>query len=93
MEEILQMIFEFILDGSAEVAKNKKVSKWIRYPLIVILSVFVILVIGLIGFVGVNIILSQEPYSIIGGIAFLLIDFILVISIVKKISKGYKKIS
>ena len=93
MDDLIEILLELILDGSAEVAKNKKVSKWIRYPLIVILSTFVISVIGLIGFMGVKIILSQEQYSIIGGIVLLLIDFILIISIIKKIYKVYKKIS
>jgi len=48
IEELLNLIFE----GSIEISSNKKVSKWIRYPLIVIIilffSVIILSIFGLI---------------------------------------------
>ena len=39
MEFIIECILELLLEGSIEVLPNKKISKWIRYPL----AIFVIL--------------------------------------------------
>lgn len=38
MELFLEIVFEFLFEGIIEVINNKKVSKWIRYPLFMIVT-------------------------------------------------------
>jgi len=48
MECLFEFILELVFEGSIEVSKSNKIPKYIRYPLIVIISLFFIAVIGLI---------------------------------------------
>ena len=36
LEAIFEFIFEFILEGGVTIGANKKYSKWIRYPLLIL---------------------------------------------------------
>ncbi len=54
MEFILEFIFELIFEGSVEISANNKISKWIRYPLIVIIVAFYLGLIGLFFALGIN---------------------------------------
>ncbi|MBQ9659155.1 MAG: hypothetical protein IJV31_10420 [Clostridia bacterium] len=90
MELLLEFIFTLIFEGSIEVAKDRKISKWIRYPLIILLSVFFISVIGLIIYVSIGMILSKEHYSPLGGILLLAFVIILIVSAIRSIKKEIK---
>ncbi len=90
MELLLEIIFELIVEGSAEVAKNRKISKWIRYPIVVLISLFIIAIIGLLTFIGVALIFKGDRYAKLGGILFLIFDTILIISAIKNIKKEIK---
>lgn len=85
MEFICEFIFEILFESSIEVSKNKKVSKYIRYPLIAIIFLFFIAVIGLIFFVGV--IALKE--SVIAGIIFILIGLYMIVASIIKLKKIY----
>lgn len=85
MEEILEFILELIFEGSMEVSKNRKMPKYIRYPLIVIISLFFIVIIGLIFLVGI---LSLKENTLL-GIAFILIGLLMFIMDVVKFRKTY----
>ncbi len=87
MELLLEIIFDLIVEGSAEVAKNRKISKWIRYPIVVLISLFIIAIIGLLTFVGFALIFKGDIYAKLGGILFLIFDIILIISAIKNIKK------
>ncbi len=91
MELLLEIIFELIVEGSIEVSKNRKISKWIRYPLVVLISLFIIAIIGFLIFVGFVLILEEDRYAKLGGILFLIFDIILIISAVRNIKKEMKK--
>lgn len=52
MEILFEFILELILEGSIETSKNEKIPKWIRYFLILIISLFFIGVIGLVFLAG-----------------------------------------
>ncbi len=54
MEFILEVVFELIFEGIEEISTNKKISKWIRYPLIVVIVAFYLLLIGLFFALGVD---------------------------------------
>lgn len=73
MDELFEFIFEILLDIGAEASQNKRIPKWIRYPLLVIfvlLFVFVFGVLLLVGFTS----LKTDPLlgSILIGGAILL---------------------
>lgn len=85
MEFIFEFILELIFEGSIEASKNRKIPKYIRYPLIVIISLFFILVIGLIFFTGI---LSLKK-NLLLGIALILIGMLMLIMSVIKFKKVY----
>ena len=85
MDILFEIIADLFVEGSIDAANNKKISKWIRYPIIVLLSLFIIAVLGLIGYVGVAMIIkANSPLYILGGIIFLIFDVILIVSIIRK---------
>ena len=48
MDLLIEIILELILEGSIEISSNRKVPKWIRYPLILILTIlFSIIIVGI----------------------------------------------
>lgn len=64
MEFLIEFLCELLLEGSIEISSNKKVSKWIRYPLIVlIIGFFCFVIFGLI-FVGIMLLEKSLPISI-----------------------------
>ncbi len=85
MEYLFEFILELIFDGSIEISKSVRVPKYIRYPLIALISLFFISVIGLIFFVGI---LSLKE-NILLGIFFILIGLFLFISSIIKFKKTY----
>lgn len=85
MELLLEFIFDLVVEGSAELVKSKKVSKWIRYPLSFILVTFILSIIFLIGFVGISMIKSNDTYTLYGGILLIIFDIILIVSGIRKI--------
>lgn len=87
MEYIIEFIFELLFEGSLEISKNKKVPKYIRYPLIVIILIFFILVIGLILLTGI---LSLKE-NIIIGLLFIIIGLLLLTLSIIKFIKIYLK--
>ena len=84
MDEIIEILLELIVEGGIEISGNKKISKWIRYPIITIIILFFTLIIGLFFFLGISI-LNE---NIQGGIIAILIGIIL---LVLGIIKGKEK--
>ena len=69
MDTLIESFFDIIF----KTAKNKKISKWIRYPLIILIILFIVGIIGCLMSVGVVMILSKErPQMIIGELIILL---------------------
>jgi len=85
MEYLFEFILELVLEGSIEVSKSSKIPKYIRYPLIVIISLFFITIIGLIFFVGI----VSLKENIFVGIFFILIGLSMLIMSVIKFRKTY----
>ncbi len=85
MEYIFEFIMELVLEGGIEVSKNSKIPKYIRYPLIGILSLFFIAVIGLVFFTGI---LSLKE-NILSGILLILVGLYLLIMSVIRFRKAY----
>lgn len=85
MEDLFEFIVELVIEGSIEASKSSKIPKFIRYPLIVIISLFFIAVIGLILFAGI---ISLKE-NILPGIFFILIGLLMLIISVIKFRKIY----
>ena len=69
MDLLLEFIFDLVLENSMEIAKDKKLNKWIRYPVAFFLSLFIIAVIGTLLFVGIVFIIDEEINIKLAGIS------------------------
>lgn len=85
MEFIIELILELLLEGGLEISSNKKISKWIRYPLIIFITIIFLSVILLILYLG----LSLLNDWFLAGMVFLVIGIIMFISAIIKFKKLY----
>lgn len=84
---LIEALIELIFDNSLELAKNKKISKWIRYPLIILIILFIVGIIGCLMSVGVVMTLSKERPQMIIGELIILLAIIFSTIIIKNINK------
>lgn len=80
MEYLIEFILELVFEGSIEVSKSKKIPKFIRYPLIVIISLFFIIVIGLIFLAGI---VSLKKNALIGMFLISIGIFMIIMSVIE----------
>ncbi len=88
MEYLFTFLLELALEGCAEASKSKRVPKYIRYPLIAILSLGVIAVIGLIFLAGV---LALKEY-LLAGIFLIGVGVLMLVMCVCKCIKAYRNV-
>lgn len=87
MDFIIELIFELIAEGTVELSKSTKVPKLIRYPLIVIIVLFVTGIFGIILFAGLM--LLKE--NVILGIVLIAIALLMLVMGIVKFRKGHLK--
>lgn len=85
MEFIFEFIIELLFEGVGEASQNKKISKFIRYPLIALIILFFTSFILLFVFMGVSILKD----NIIGGILILLFTIVFLVLSIKKFKETY----
>lgn len=85
MEFIFELIIELLLEGATEVSSNKKISKWIRYPILFLLVFFYLVIILLIIFVG----LLLFEKNILASIFFIALGIFFLIFSIKKFKSVY----
>lgn len=85
MEFLFEFILELVLDGSVEVAQDRKVPKFIRYPLIGFLALCFLAVIGLIIFAGIMVLKE----NIFVGVFLILLGLLLFIMSIIQFRKTY----
>ena len=85
MEYIIEFFLDLILEGSFEISNNKKVSKWIRYPAIILITLFFSIVV--IGLFILGLLLLKN--SIIGYI-FIFLSIFMALGCFIKFKKVYK---
>ncbi len=85
MEYLFEFILECVLEGSIEVSKSSKIPKCIRYPLILMISLFFAAVIGLIFFTGI----LAFKENMLAGIFFICIGSLMLILSIIKFRKVY----
>lgn len=87
MDLIIEFVGEVIIEGIIELIQNKKISKWIRYPLLIIISLFYTAIIAAITFISIKCFSKNSLLSI-----FLLsVDVLLIVGIVSIIRKSINK--
>ncbi len=87
MEFVFEILGELFFEGLTEVIQNKKISKFIRYPLLVLVSLFYVAIIGLLVMVGYKLFKSSE---LVGGIAIVFCVLLLLILFVAFLIKLWK---
>ena len=87
MDLIIEFIGEFILEGIIELIKNKKISKWIRYPILIVISAFYSLIILALAIIMIK----AFSKNILFGVCLLIIEIILTLGIICIIKNMNKK--
>ena len=83
MDELIELVLDLLLEGGIEISSNKKVSKWIRYPIIgLLMLIFTVVIIGL--FI-LGILLVEE--NILISLVIILIGIIMLVGTIKKIKE------
>ena len=85
MDDLIELILELLLEGGIELSSNKKITKWIRYPLIFIISILFLLVVALIFYLGIWI----YKESIALSIAFIILSVAMSYGGINKFKKIY----
>lgn len=73
--DMLEFIGELILEAVMEITKNKKISKWIRYPILLLVIVFYgFIVLGILS-LGIQMFLERKFLT---AVLFIGIDAVLI---------------
>ena len=85
MDILFEFFLELIVDGVIETSGNKKLSRWIRYPLIALVVLFFGAVIALIFYLALGL-SSDEP---VASVILLSLGLLLLVGTVLKFRKLY----
>lgn len=85
MDIVLEFFLELIVDGGIEASGNKKMSRWIRYPLIALVVLFFGAVIVMMFYLAFGL-SSDEP---VASIVFSLLGLFFLVGTVLKFRKLY----
>ena len=85
MDFLFELVFTLLFEGALDIAKNKKISKWVRYPVAVLIALLVVGIFAVVGIVGVFVIIKGEIY--IGLVLVALDALIITLGIVKLVKK------
>ena len=85
MGVLLELLFDLALEGSMEIAKSEKAPKWLRYPLIVLLSLLILTILG--GVIALSVVLivgRRDVTEVALAVVLLVLDGVMISSVVKK---------
>lgn len=85
MDIVLEFFLELIVDGGIEASGNKKLSRWIRYPLIALVILFFGAVIAMMFYLAFGL-SSDEP---VASVIFSLLGLFFLVGTVLKFRKLY----
>lgn len=88
IEFIIEVFAETFIEASDKIVENKRISKWIRYPIIIITILFALLLIG--GMLILGIILLSK--NIIASIICIGLGMLFIVLLIHKIKKVYTKV-
>lgn len=87
MDFIIEFILELILEGTIEIGTSRKVSKFIRYPLLALIILFYIAFNFLFIYIGIKILKD----NMIGGVIIILIGILLILTTIYAFYKKLKE--
>ena len=87
MDILFEIIIDLFFEGSLEICSNKKISKWIRYPLLIILTLSIIILI--LGLLILGISLFKE--NIIISLILIVCSILLIIGSIIKFKNLYNE--
>ena len=87
MDFLLELILELFMEGSIELASDKKVPKFIRYPLGILLISFLGFIIGCMLILGVAILKE----SVVAGVFIILVALFLLIMAIYRFKEIYRQ--
>lgn len=85
MEIIFEVIAELLLGLVEWIVDDSKISKWIRYPIIIVSILFVLAV--LFGLLFLGIIIVQK--DIVAGIFMIVVGIVMILLFIHRIRKDY----
>lgn len=85
MDLIFEFIIELLFEGSMEISTNKKISKWIRYPILAIIILFFAIIIFGVLIVGISLIKE----NILAALFMIFIGLFMLIGTILKFRKTY----
>lgn len=87
MEYVLEFIFDLLFEGGEEICRNRKISKWIRYP------VFGLMVLVFAAIVGFLLVLGWALWkeSILASLLLFAVAVAAIIGIALKVRREYLK--
>jgi len=91
MDFLIELIGDILIEGSFELGTNKKVSKWIRYPILTLLIIFYSVIILGILFIGINSINENFWLSIFLIVVSLVLFIGTIIAIKRKLNSKEEK--
>lgn len=74
METIIEFLIELLFNSADEVSRSKKMSKKVKYPLVIFIIICVLAVVMLIGFIAFVLITSSKPHTTVAGIVVIIFD-------------------
>lgn len=85
MDLVIEFLMELLFEGAMEVSKNRKVSNWIRYPLII----FIVLLFGFVIF-GIFILgIASRKENLLLSILLIALSIFLLVACILKFKKVY----
>lgn len=91
MDFLIELIGDILIEGSFELATSKRISKWIRYPILSILIIFYSVIILGILFIGINSINENFWLSIFLIVVSLLLFIGTIFAIKRKLNSKEEK--
>lgn len=85
MEDLFELVLDLIIEGTEELSSNRRVTKWIRYPLIFIISAMALGIIILIIWLGISIIKK----NLIVGIMCICLGVFMLLGCIRKFIRRY----
>ena len=84
---LFEIIFELLFELGGEVASDKKISKWIRYPILAIILLFILIVIGGLMLIGIGLI----DENLLAALFFIFLSLLFLVGFIFKFRKEYNK--
>lgn len=85
MDVVFEIIGDILIEGAFEICSNENISKWIRYPILILLTIFYSLIVGAFIYLGISFLKESLFISIIMFlIATILITMISIVIIKNK---------